>query len=109
VAEYVRLGRNTLWRDAARVSAPTLVIYGSHDKIVDPRMAGRAARSYPRSRVVVLPRTGHVAQMERPEAVAAEFRRMVTEPDQGYDLREPATVGARTSLLGNEPQALPVM
>lgn len=58
VAEYLRLGRNSLWRDAARVSAPTLVIYGSHDKIVDPRMAGRAARSFPRSRVVVLPGPG---------------------------------------------------
>jgi pimeloyl-ACP methyl ester carboxylesterase len=102
VAEYVRLGRHTLWRDAARVDAPALVIYGSHDKIVDPRMAGRAARSFPRSRVVVLPRTGHVAQMERPEAVAAEFRRMVTAPEQSYDRREPAA-------LGNEPQALPVM
>ena len=117
VAEYLRLGRNSLWRDAARVSAPTLVIYGSHDKIVDPRMAGRAARSFPRSRVVVLPRTGHVAQMERPEAVAAEFRRMVTGRDQSYDLRlpaavprpEPAAVGARHHPLGNEPQALPVM
>jgi pimeloyl-ACP methyl ester carboxylesterase len=102
VAEYLRLGRHSLWRDAARVDAPALVIYGSHDKIVDPRMAGRAARSFPRSRVVVLPRTGHVAQMERPEAVAAEFRRMVTAPEQGYDRREPAA-------LGNEPQALPVM
>ena len=95
VAEYLRLGRNSLWRDAARVSAPALVIYGSHDKIVDPRMAGRAARSFPHSRVVVLPRTGHVAQMERPEAVAAEFRRMVTAPQD--------------TALGNEPLALPVM
>jgi pimeloyl-ACP methyl ester carboxylesterase len=108
VAEYLRLGRNSLWRDAARVSAPALVIYGSHDKIVDPRMAGRAARSFPRSRVVVLPRTGHVAQMERPEAVAAEFRRMVAAPEQSYDLREPA-MGVLTNPLGNEPQALPVM
>ena len=95
VAEYLRLGRNSLWRDAARVSAPALVIYGSHDKVVDPRMAGRAARSFPSSRVVVLPRTGHVAQMERPEAVAAEFRRMVTAPQD--------------TALGNEPLALPVM
>jgi pimeloyl-ACP methyl ester carboxylesterase len=95
VAEYLRLGRNSLWRDAARVTAPALVIYGSHDKIVDPRMAGRAARSFPLSRVVVLPRTGHVAQMERPDAVAAEFRRMVTAP--------------RDTALGNEPLALPVM
>jgi pimeloyl-ACP methyl ester carboxylesterase len=113
VAEYLRLGRHSLWRDAAQVEAPALVIYGSHDKIVDPRMAGRAARSFPRSRVVVLPRTGHVAQMERPEAVAAEFRRMVTAPEQSYDLREaavePAVVGARPNPLGNEPQALPVM
>jgi pimeloyl-ACP methyl ester carboxylesterase len=116
VAEYLRLGRSSLWRDAARVAAPALVIYGSHDKIVDPRMAGRAARSFPRSRVVVLPRTGHVAQMERPEAVAAEFRRMVTGRDQSYDLRQPAVsaagpaaVGAHNRPLGNEPQALPVM
>jgi hypothetical protein len=40
--------------------------------------------------------------MERPEAVAAEFRRMVTAPEQSYDRREPAA-------LGNEPQALPVI
>jgi pimeloyl-ACP methyl ester carboxylesterase len=109
VAEYLRLGRHSLWRDAALVTAPALVIYGSHDKIVDPRMAGRAARSFPRSRVVVLPRTGHVAQMERPEAVAAEFRRMVTGRDQSYDLREPVAAGAHNHPLGNEPQALPVM
>ncbi|HEX3749632.1 MAG TPA: alpha/beta hydrolase [Streptosporangiaceae bacterium] len=95
VAEYLRQGRHSLWRDAARVTAPALVIYGSHDKVVDPRMAGRAARSFRQSRVVVLPRTGHVAQMERPGAVAAEFRRMVTAP--------------RDAALGNEALALPVM
>jgi pimeloyl-ACP methyl ester carboxylesterase len=102
VAEYLRLGRHSLWRDAAQVEAPALVIYGSHDKIVDPRMAGRAARSFPRSRVVVLPRTGHVAQMERPEAVVAEFRQMVSAPAPSYDRREPAAVG-------NELRAVPVM
>src|ERR1700760_1801957 len=96
VAEYLRLGRHSLWRDAAQVEAPALVIYGSHDKIVDPRMAGRAARSFPRSRVVVLPRTGHVAQMERPEAGAAEFPRMGAAPAQAYD-------------PGNDPQAVPVV
>lgn len=108
VAEYLRLGRNSLWQDAARVTAPALIIYGSHDKIVDPRMAGRAARSFPRSRVVVLPRTGHVAQMERPEVVAAEFRAMVAAPEHGYDRRERAAVPGPGS-LGNEARALPVM
>jgi pimeloyl-ACP methyl ester carboxylesterase len=82
VAEYLRRGSTSLWRDAARVSSPSLIIYGSHDRIVDSRMAGRAARTFRRARVVVLPRTGHVAQMERPGAVAAEFGRMLTGNEQ---------------------------
>jgi pimeloyl-ACP methyl ester carboxylesterase len=88
VAEYLRRGSTSLWRDAARVGSPSLIIYGSHDRIVDPRMAGRAARTFRRAHVVVLPRTGHVAQMERPGAVAAEFGRMLT---------------------GNEPLSVPVV
>lgn len=94
VAEYLRRGSTSLWRDAARVAAPALVIYGSHDRIVDPRMAGRAARTFPHGRVVVLPRTGHVAQMERPELVAAEFRQLVA---------------AAAPRPGNEPLSLPVV
>jgi pimeloyl-ACP methyl ester carboxylesterase len=96
VAEYLRRGSTSLWRDAARVSAPSLIIYGSHDRIVDPRMAGRAARTFPRARVVVLPRTGHVAQMERPAAVAAEFRRMLTGNEAGNE-------------TGNEALSVPVV
>ena len=53
-----------------------LALYGSHDRLVDPRMAVRAARTFPRVRTVVLPRTGHVAQMERPDEVASEMRIM---------------------------------
>ena len=63
-----------LWREAARITAPTLVIFGSHDRLVDPRLAGRAARTFPNARVLVLPRTGHVAQLEHPATVAAEVR-----------------------------------
>ena len=36
-------------------------------------MAGRAARAFADGRMVVLPRTGHVAQMEHPAEVAAEI------------------------------------
>jgi pimeloyl-ACP methyl ester carboxylesterase len=61
------------WRDAARVTAPTLVIYGSHDRLVDPRMAGRAAHAFGGARIVVLPRTGHLAHMEHPAQVAGEI------------------------------------
>jgi pimeloyl-ACP methyl ester carboxylesterase len=72
-AESLRAGPMSPWRDAVRCTMPTLAIYGSHDRLVSPRLAGKAARLFPDSRVVVLPRTGHVAQMERPVAVAAEI------------------------------------
>jgi pimeloyl-ACP methyl ester carboxylesterase len=72
--EYTRLGSASLWADAARVTAPTLLIHGSHDRLVHPAMSGRAARTFPNCRVIVLPRLGHVAMMERPDLTAAEIR-----------------------------------
>jgi pimeloyl-ACP methyl ester carboxylesterase len=77
VAEYMRRGPDTLWRDAARVTAPALVLYGSHDRLVNPATAARAARTFPSCRVVVLPRIGHVAMMERPDLVAREMREFI--------------------------------
>ncbi|HEY2549352.1 MAG TPA: alpha/beta hydrolase [Streptosporangiaceae bacterium] len=77
VAEYTRVGRGTLWRDAARVAAPALVIHGSHDRLVHPAMAGRAARAFRSGRAVVLPGVGHVAMMERPDLVAGEMRTLL--------------------------------
>lgn len=77
VTEYVRRGPRELWRDAARVTAPTLVIYGSHDRLVRAAMAARAARAFRNARAVVLPRTGHVAMMEQPAMVAREMRAMI--------------------------------
>jgi pimeloyl-ACP methyl ester carboxylesterase len=74
LTEYTRPGSGSLWADAARVTAPTLLIHGSHDRLVNPGMSGRAARTFPFCRVIVLPRIGHVAMMERPEEVATEMR-----------------------------------
>jgi pimeloyl-ACP methyl ester carboxylesterase len=76
VSAYVR---RSLWRYAARVTAPTLLIYGRHDRLVDVRMAARAGRVFRRARVVVLPDVGHVAQMERPDIVAREFHAMLDD------------------------------
>jgi pimeloyl-ACP methyl ester carboxylesterase len=79
VSEFLRRGPRSLWRDAARVLAPALLVYGSRDRIVDPRMAGRAGRIFRNARVVVLPDVGHVAQMERPDLVAREFRALLAD------------------------------
>src|SRR5690606_32196867 len=74
VAEYLRRGPRSLWRQAAEVDRPVLLVYAAADRFIDPRMARRAARTFRRNRLVLLPRTGHVAMMERPELVARELR-----------------------------------
>jgi pimeloyl-ACP methyl ester carboxylesterase len=98
-AEFVRKGRHSAWRDAARVTAPTLVIYGSRDRLVDARMAGRAAHQFADARVVVLPRTGHVAHMEHPGVVAAEI---------GILLGIPGGFGRLTQVQAGEGNTRPV-
>ena len=77
MSAYLYRGRVSLWAAAAQVRAPTLLIYGLKDKLVDPRTSARAARTYPDSRLLLLPDSGHVAQMEHPDEVARVVRRHV--------------------------------
>ncbi|GAA4841690.1 alpha/beta fold hydrolase [Saccharopolyspora rosea] len=60
----------SLWWRLRQVAAPTLVVWGLADRVVSARKAPRTAATLPRGRLLVLPRTGHVAQMERPRMVA---------------------------------------
>jgi pimeloyl-ACP methyl ester carboxylesterase len=87
VAEYVRRGPRALWRDAARVTVPTVVMYGSHDRLVRPAMAAIAARGFRNARVVVLPRVGHVGMMERPGLVEREIRGMLAATRRPVQVR----------------------
>jgi pimeloyl-ACP methyl ester carboxylesterase len=59
-----------LWSVAARVTVPTLVIWGGKDRLVSPRLAARTAVTLPRGRLMMLPDVGHVPQIERPVTVA---------------------------------------
>jgi pimeloyl-ACP methyl ester carboxylesterase len=61
--------RRDLWANAARVQAPTLVIWGARDRLISPRLATRTARAL-RAQLLVLPGVGHIAQLEAPELVA---------------------------------------
>ncbi len=74
VAAYLQVGRRRLWRQARRVSVPTLLMYGGRDKLVDPRMAKRAELTFPNSRTVLMLDAGHVAHLEFPDRVAATLR-----------------------------------
>jgi len=67
---FAERGPRALWAQAARLQMPSLVLYGGRDRLVNPKRAIRVAKTFPKCRVVVLPRVGHVAQMEVPELVA---------------------------------------
>jgi pimeloyl-ACP methyl ester carboxylesterase len=73
----------SLWTLAPTIEVPTLVVWGTNDKLVTVRKAPRTARLLPRGRLLVLPRTGHVAQMERPGTVARAVLGMWEEVSAG--------------------------
>ncbi|MGZ3140591.1 alpha/beta fold hydrolase [Lentzea chajnantorensis] len=70
MTHWLTPGAKSLWRLLPQVQAPTLVLWGEHDRLVSVRKGPRTAQLLPKGRLLVLPNTGHVAQMERPATVA---------------------------------------
>ncbi|MBF9067621.1 alpha/beta fold hydrolase [Streptacidiphilus fuscans] len=93
VRAYTERGEQGLWRQAERVTAPTLLVYGLRDKLVGYRMARRASLAFGDSRLLVLPQAGHVAMMEYPELVADRFAQFLTEVDTARAVRDSVRVG----------------
>lgn len=56
----------SFWTDAAAVRVPTLVVWGTRDRLVDVRLAQRTAAAFENSSLLVLRGVGHTAQMEAP-------------------------------------------
>jgi pimeloyl-ACP methyl ester carboxylesterase len=82
VGSFVRAylpGTGSLWRIAARIKAPTLVIAGTEDRLVDVRVPEQVARVIPDARLLSLPGIGHVAQMEAPEITARALLALLDE------------------------------
>ncbi|ANB08420.1 hydrolase [Streptomyces ambofaciens] len=98
VNAYTVGGQHGLWRQAERVLAPTLLVYGGRDQLVGYRMAQRAARAFRDSRLLTLPDAGHVAMMEYPEAVARAFRELLADTGQ-----QPAAGERTTRAREDEP------
>ncbi|MFD8381940.1 alpha/beta fold hydrolase [Streptomyces sp. NPDC059679] len=79
VDSYTLGGRHSMWRQAERVLAPTLLVYGMRDQLVSYRMAQRAGAAFRDSRLLTLVDAGHVAMMEYPEAVAQGMRELLDD------------------------------
>lgn len=69
--------RRSLWAEAAKVRCPTLLVYGGRDRLVDARVRNRAQQAFPNARLLYLPTSGHVAQIEHPREVERAFRQLI--------------------------------
>ncbi|MSW67137.1 MAG: alpha/beta fold hydrolase, partial [Actinobacteria bacterium] len=67
---YFDRGRHRPWKLAEMVQAPSLLIYGLQDPLVDARAAHKSTKCFKNAQVMVLPDSAHVSQMEKPEVVA---------------------------------------
>ncbi|MFI9030154.1 alpha/beta fold hydrolase [Streptomyces sp. NPDC053560] len=107
VSAYTIGGQHSLWRQAERVLAPTLLIYGGRDRLVSFRMARRAAAAFRGSRLLTLPEAGHVAMMEYPPTVARAIRELLadTEDTPAEGPKGRATRGTRGGALAPESGA----
>jgi pimeloyl-ACP methyl ester carboxylesterase len=61
------------------VACPTLILWGESDHIIPVKDADRFERLIPDARKVILPDTGHVAMLERPELVNSLLRGFLDE------------------------------
>ncbi|WP_127782300.1 alpha/beta fold hydrolase [Rhodococcus sp. X156] len=80
---WVTLPHRSLWSVAGKVQAPTLVVWGTKDRLVTVERAPKLVAVIRRSRLLVFNQVGHVAQMERPVAVARAVRGMLQEVQEG--------------------------
>ncbi|MGA5165891.1 MULTISPECIES: alpha/beta fold hydrolase [Streptomyces] len=101
VDAYTLGGQHGLWRQAERVLAPTLLVYGGRDQLISFRMARRAAAAFRDSRLLTLPDAGHVAMMEYPETVARAVRDLIAEAD-GADGRDGGGDSGDTGIDDND-------
>lgn len=63
--------RTKLLVEVSALDTPTLVVWGTHDRILPARHLINAASTLPRARTHLFPRTGHLPQIERTEETAA--------------------------------------
>jgi pimeloyl-ACP methyl ester carboxylesterase len=88
ITSYLRVGSANAWRAARALRTPTLVVWGSLDRLVDPALAPRLAGVVQDARLLVLDGVGHVAMLEAPEPVARAVLGLVEDLARDDDARD---------------------
>jgi pimeloyl-ACP methyl ester carboxylesterase len=63
----------------SRITAPTLVVWGTEDKVLNPEAAAYLQQQLPHGRAIVMAGIGHVPMMEAPKAAAVDYLRFRAE------------------------------
>ena len=95
VSSYLRPGTASFAAMAARVRVPTLVTWGTRDRLVDPRLASRVAASFGDARLLVLPGIGHAGNMEDPLSVGRAITALWAEHRVPAEHQVPADAASR--------------
>lgn len=66
--------------EVGEVRQPTLVLWGSKDRLIPPKFGERFARDLPDARLVVFDGLGHVPHEEAPAETVGAVRRFLAEP-----------------------------
>ncbi len=64
---------------AGDVEIPVLVVAGALDALVPPELARTAAQAFPRGRLVICERSGHMPMLEEPGSVTAALQQLLSE------------------------------
>lgn len=70
--------RRRLIREFAQLRIPTMLMWGTHDRILPATQLVAAARALPHARTHLFPETGHMPQVERTEEFTALVREFIT-------------------------------
>ena len=88
---YLTRGRRSAWNRMTRIQAPSLVVWGELDRLVDVSNAPKVAAALPSSSLLVLPDVGHTAQLEAPVLTARAILALVARANDGRAPRGVAT------------------
>ncbi|GAB3928832.1 alpha/beta hydrolase [Microlunatus endophyticus] len=71
----------TLTDRLAKITVPTLVVWGDHDRMIDPEIGKAYAASIPGARFELISDTGHLPQLEAPRTFAALLGDFIAAPE----------------------------
>ena len=78
VRTYLTSGTRSPWDALRHIEAPSLVVWGDRDRLVNVRHAPRVATALADATLLVLPDVGHTAQLEDPVSTARAILTLLT-------------------------------